>query len=104
MYHFKGVRLSRADVEWLLAMEEQRGVELSPRDGKGGNRHKSFELNLRGVDLSQVNLSNAQLQGAQLSWVTLDEAVRVEAYLEGADLGKASLKQAILAGHTPGRS
>jgi hypothetical protein len=46
MYPFKGVRLSRVDVEWLLAMEEQRGVELSPRDGKGRNRHKSFELNL----------------------------------------------------------
>src|SRR5258706_8376325 len=34
MYPFKGVRLSRADVEWLLAMEEQRGAELSPRDGR----------------------------------------------------------------------
>src|SRR5260370_15418569 len=61
MYPFKGVRLSGADVEWLLAMEEQRGAELSPRDGKGGDQHKSFGLDLRGVDLSQGNLSDLPL-------------------------------------------
>src|SRR5436305_8712701 len=60
-YPFKGVRLSRADVEYLLAMEEQKSAELSPRGGTAGKQHKSFGLDLRGVDLSHVNLSNLPL-------------------------------------------
>src|SRR6266851_3062186 len=105
IYPFKGVRLSRADVEWLLAMEEQRGAELSPRDGKGGNQHKSFGLDLRGVDLSQVNLSDLPLMrlhaGLSLEegrHATVEQSRAAAANLARADLGKASLKQAILAG------
>src|SRR2546426_11760263 len=51
MYPFKGVRLSRADVEWLLAMEGQRSAEESKRAGSDGKRQKSFGLDVRGVDL-----------------------------------------------------
>src|SRR5207244_9398049 len=61
MYPFKGVRLSRADVEYLLAMEEQRSGELSPRGGTAGKQHKSFGLDLRGVELSDVHLRNLAL-------------------------------------------
>jgi hypothetical protein len=32
-YPFKGVRLSRADIEWLLAMEEQRSAKARAGDG-----------------------------------------------------------------------
>src|SRR5437868_2612799 len=54
MYPFKGVRLSRADVEWLLAMEEQRGTDQSKHSGKDRNQYKSFGLDVRGANLSQV--------------------------------------------------
>ena len=39
MYPFKGVRLSRADVEWLLAMEGQRSAEESKRGGNTKTTH-----------------------------------------------------------------
>src|SRR5260221_6503409 len=40
MYPFKGVRLSRADVEWLLAMGGQRSAEKSTGGGNGGKHQK----------------------------------------------------------------
>jgi len=113
MYPFKGVRLSRADVEWLLAMEEQRGAELSPRDGKGGNQHKSFGLDLRGVDLSQVNLSDlplmrlhaglsleegrhATVEQSRAAAANLAKADLSNAQLQGAQLSWATLDEAVL--------
>src|SRR5713226_2184536 len=102
-YPFKGVRLSRADVEWLLAMEEQRGAELSPRDGKGGNQHKSFGLDVRGVDLSQVNLSDLPLMrlhaGLSLEegrHATVEQSRAAAANLAKADLSNAQLQGAQL--------
>src|SRR5260370_1353618 len=113
MYPFKGVRLSRADVEWLLAMEEQRGAELSPRDGKGGNQHKSFGLDLRGVDLSEVNLSdlplmrlhsglsleeggNATVEQSRAAAESLGKADLSNAQLQGAQLSWVTLDEAVL--------
>ncbi len=128
IYPFKGQKLTRADVEWLIA---------TANDGNGQRdvQHGQTGLDLRGTDLSYVNLSNlplsclhggltlrenrvatveqselaavclehadltgAHLEGANLSRANLDKAILVEAHLEGADLGTASLKQAILAG------
>ena len=100
MYPFKGVRLSRADVEWLLAMEEQRSAELSPRGGKGGNQHKSFGLDLRGVDLSQVNLSDLPLMGLHTG-LSLEEgrhATVEQSRAAAANLAKADLSNAQLQG------
>jgi hypothetical protein len=78
-YPFKGVRLSRADVEWLLAMEGQRSAEESKRGGNGGKRQKSFGLDLRGADLSQVNLSDLPLMRlhAGLTWKGQACSVRI---------------------------
>src|SRR5258708_28085662 len=52
MYHFKGVRLSRADVEWVLAMAETTSAERSLRGRNGGQQHKSVGLPLTSVSLS----------------------------------------------------
>jgi len=103
MYPFKGVRLSRADVEWLLAMEEPRSAELSSRGSKGGNRHKSFGLDLRGVDLSQVNLSDLPLMGLHTGLslkegrhATVEQSRAAAANLAKADLSNAQLQGAQL--------
>ena len=103
MYPFKGVRLSRADVEWLLAMEEQRGTELSPRDVEGGNQHTSFGLELRGADLSEVNLSDLPLMrlhaGLSLEegrHATVEQSRAAAANLAKADVSNAQLQGAQL--------
>ncbi len=99
MYPFKGVRLSHGDVEWLLAREEQRSAELSPHDGKGRNLHKSFELEVRGVDLSQVNLSDLPLMRLHAG-LSLEEGrhATVEQSRAAANLAKADLSNAQLQG------
>jgi uncharacterized protein YjbI with pentapeptide repeats len=113
MYPFKGVRLSRADVEWLLAMEGQRSAEESKRGGNGGKRHKSFGLDLRGVDLSQVNLSDlplmrlhaglsleegrhATVEQSRAAAANLAKADLSNAQLQGAQLSWATLDEAVL--------
>ncbi len=53
-YPFKGVRLSRADVEWLLA-EHEGG--LGPVDWADPDQRRRDGIDLRGADLSGVNLS-----------------------------------------------
>src|SRR2546427_5724822 len=53
IYPFKGMKLSRADVEWLLATHENgRG----PVDWSDENQREREGLDLRGVDLHQENL------------------------------------------------
>ncbi len=115
IYPFKDIRLSRADVEWLLATHEKvkgsvnRGVE-SQREHEG--------LDLRDADLHQVDLSHlpltrprqgfgivdwrapteAQLEGHFLVGPPLKEAYIVAAQLEGANLGQAQLKGTYLNG------
>jgi uncharacterized protein YjbI with pentapeptide repeats len=53
-YPFKGLRLSRADVEWLLA-EHEGG--LGPVDWADPDQRRRDGLDLRGADLSGVNLT-----------------------------------------------
>jgi hypothetical protein len=58
IYPFKGIRLSQADIEWFVAMQEEtRGQHHGHTDG----RQKHLGLDLRGADLSQINLSGLPL-------------------------------------------
>ncbi|MGZ3665061.1 MAG: pentapeptide repeat-containing protein [Ktedonobacterales bacterium] len=103
-YPFKDVRLTRADVEWLLATHESGGMR-GPVDW-ADERHALRE----GLDLRGANLSGADLAGLPLArlrgGLTEDEwrnaqAQQVEAaalHLEGADVSGAHLEGAILEG------
>ena len=112
IYPFKGIRLHRADVEWLLATHEKgRGpvywTDESQRSRQG--------LDMRGADLSQEDLRGlplACMQGGLAfgEWVDATEeqrnmaAVRMqkaslsEAQLQEAHLGDAQLQKANLSG------
>ena len=118
IYPFGGVKLDRADVEWLLATHEngrgpviwsdetQRtrgGPDLCGADLRGDETQK---CNLEGLPLSRVignidglNIGETQveqaaihLEGAYLSYAHLEEAHLSYAHLEGADLRKAHLE------------
>ena len=120
IYPFRGMKLSRADVEWLLATHEHgRG----PIDWSDEGQREREGLDLRGADLSRVDLHNLplartiadvtwthyfdlteeqhlmaaiHLEGADLKGAHLEGARLEFAHLEGADLRNAHLKQALL--------
>ena len=104
IYPFKDVRLSRADVEWLLATHESGGMH-GPVEWSDERQREREGLDLRGADLSAVDLASlplARLRGG----LTEDEwrnaqAHQVEAaalHLEAADISGAHLEGAILEG------
>jgi hypothetical protein len=67
IYPFSNVKLSRADVEWLLATHENG---QGPVDWHDGHQRARMGLDLRGTDLRQVNLNRlplARLSGG-LTW------------------------------------
>ncbi len=120
IYPFKGMQLSRADVEWLLAMHEggrgpvnwneERQREREGLDVRGAD--------LRGTDLSSLPLARlrgglkrqewrdateeqralavVRLQDTNLREVRLQEANLREAQVQRADLREARLQGAIL--------
>jgi len=100
IYPFNGVKLSRADIEWLLATHENgRG----PVDWSDERQRDRIGLDLRGAILHEVNLRRlplARICGGQ----TLDEYMRnmvghrsaAVVHLAGADLSSAYLEEAFL--------
>jgi uncharacterized protein YjbI with pentapeptide repeats len=103
IYPFKGVRLSRVDVEWLLALQEHRGVEAHTGESTSGKQQQAFGLDVRGADLSGVNLSHLPLTGlhAGLSLqegrhATVEQSRQAAANLTKADLSHAQLQKAQL--------
>ena len=67
IYPFRGMKLSRADVEWLLAAHEHgRG----PIDWSDEGQREREGLDLRGADLSRVDLQNLPLARtiADVTW------------------------------------
>ncbi len=120
IYPFKDMKLTRADVEWLLATHENGRGPVDWSDEKQRGREG---LDLRGAYLDQVDLSDlplARLQGglARIEWdhyglseyqrnnagvfmqgtllrgAQLQGAEFYRAHLESADLSRAQLQEA----------
>src|SRR6266581_1588234 len=97
---FKGVKLSRADVEWLLATHEDgRG----PIDWNDDSQKKRKGLVLFGAYLGHVDLSElplARIGGSpKEAWMYMYDRPQMEAaaiHLEGADLKHSHLEEADL--------
>lgn len=102
IYPFKDIKLSRADVEWLLATHENgRG----PINWSDKSQREREGLDLRGADLSQENLSNlplACIQGGpgwgEWFFATEEQRTMAVVNLQGADLRRAQLQGAGLRG------
>src|SRR5260370_10105651 len=58
IYPFKDIKLSRADVEWLLATHENR---RGPVDWSDESQREREGLDLRGADLRKVDLNHLPL-------------------------------------------
>ena len=52
-FPFKGMKLSRADIEWLLATHEHRGI-CGPIDWSDEGQREHEGLDLRGADLDAI--------------------------------------------------
>ena len=110
IYPFKNIKLSRADIEWLLATHENgRG----PVDWSDPKQRERDGIDLRGAYLSGVDLSglplarilggltggnwtNITLEQRDLAAVHMEGAYLKEVHLEGAILGIAYLERAFL--------
>src|SRR2546425_12029139 len=101
-YPFKGVKLTRADIEWLLITHEGgRG----PVDWNDVQQRSRIGLDLRGADLRQVDLRKLPLTRMRSGltrdeWnlTTLEQRHIAGVHLQGADLSEAHLEGAILQG------
>jgi uncharacterized protein YjbI with pentapeptide repeats len=120
IYPFKGMKLSRADVEWLLATHVNEGDSGASSDRR---RQDRWRLDLRGADLRYVDLhalpltrmrgsltreeweeateeqraaAAVLLTGADLSEAHLEEADLIEVHLEKVALHEAHLEKAVL--------
>lgn len=79
---FKNIVLCRADVEWLLALND--------------DVHRPIDL--WGADLRKVDLYCLPLEEADFSEARLEGANLVGTHLERADLNRANLQRAVLSG------
>ncbi|HLH60315.1 MAG TPA: pentapeptide repeat-containing protein [Ktedonobacteraceae bacterium] len=102
IYPFRGVRLTRADIEWLLVQHDNgRG----PVDWKDEQDRKRLGLDLRGADVHGIDLRNLPLACTRggltrEEWqlATLEQRDIAGVNLEGADLSEAHLEGAVLEG------
>src|SRR5216683_2526908 len=118
IYPFKGIKLDRADVEWLLATHrggpvkwsderkrEREGLDVRGADLQHADLHGLPLTRLRGglpfhkwldVTEEQRRLAAVLMRGANLWKAQLEGADLSEAQLEGADLSGAQLRGADL--------
>ncbi len=102
IYPFKGIELSRADVEWLLATHENG---QGPVDWSDESQRERNGLDLRGAELRGKNLDGlllSCLRGGLTSeeWdqATIEQREKAYLHLEGASLCSTHLEGAILSG------
>ncbi len=101
IYPFKGMQLTRADVEWLLATHENGH---GPIDWSDGSQREREGLDLRAADLRGVDLRHlplARFQGGFIVWgrwadATVEQHEAGAIHLEGANLRSAHIEGAIL--------
>jgi uncharacterized protein YjbI with pentapeptide repeats len=123
IYRFKEIKLSRADVEWLLATQNGgqgplffgcsnrepylRGLDLRGADLRYVDLHRLPLSNLRGglsaehwphATNEQRKIAAVHFEGANLNRAILDGASLRSAHLEGADVSVARLENATLRG------
>src|SRR6266852_6898310 len=109
VYPFKGndIKLTRADVEWLLDTHESEGVR-GPVDWNDVSSRYREGLDLRGADLRSIDLSDLPLArlragfdaaGVTLHYwrnATVEQREAAAVHLEGAKLCRAQLQEATL--------
>ena len=103
IYPFTGIKLNRADVEWLIAIHDGEHLEHNLTERARG-------LDFRGADLSYVDLQRlplTRLQGGVRGdeWMssTTEEREAAAIHLEGANLSRTNLTRAQLrCGHLEG--
>ena len=102
IYPFKDVKLTRADIEWLLITYEKG---CGPIDWSDRKQRRGLGLDLRGAALRQVDLRNlplARTRGGltreEWNLTTLEQRYMAGVHLEGADLSETYLEGAILQG------
>lgn len=100
IYPFKDIKLSRADVEWLLATHDDGCGPVEWSDEK--DVHERRGLDLRGADLRRVNLNNLPLthlygglDQEERDLATVEQGEMAAIHLEGASLRRARLERAI---------
>ena len=125
IYPFKGVGLSRADIEWLLATHDngrgpvdwssesqpdpyfaRKGLDFRGADLRGMDLRELPLARLIGGDLgefgpktdAQHEMEAIHLDGATLLFTHLEGAVLSHSHLEGANLYGAFLERALLIG------
>ena len=107
IYKFRGIKLSRADVEWLLAQHEDGRGPIDVHNPEHAGR---IGIDLRGADLRGANLRalplagmlgglngrerNRAQEGRDIAAVHLEGAVLSETHLEKAELYMAHLERA----------
>lgn len=97
IYPFKGMKLKRADIEWLLATHENgRG----PVDYHDPGQSERVGLDLRGADLSFTHLQKLPLARTigDVSWRTWDRLTEKQHRMAAMQLQHADLKDAYLEG------
>src|ERR1700743_2836286 len=101
-YPFAGNKLSRADVEWLLATHSSYGM-IGPVKWGDEQHQDRVGLDLRGADLESVDLSDLPLAKARFSlnyglWqtTTMAQTDAAKAKLNGVRFDRAHLEGALM--------